>query len=229
MCSTHSRVKGRIPNPIFLSFLCMLIILMGSWLKAEEKPSLAIFPFVVERADDPARGAVCPVCKGIYGGGEVAPGAQNILTRELYGKMEALGTFRVIPLDKLEEARSRSDQMRLETNLVRSSIPLGRELNADFVMVAHLFRFEQRVGSSIGVEKPASVAFDLHLIRIRDGARVWDGTFDETQKALFDNLLRAGSFFKEGAKWVTAEELSAVGMDKVLKNLPGAKELEGKP
>jgi hypothetical protein len=229
MCRTHSRVKSRIPNLLFFSSLCMLIVLMGSWSKAEEGPSVAIFPFVVERTDDPARGAVCPVCKGIYGGGEVAPGAQNILTRELYGKMEALGTFRVIPLEKVEEARSRSVQMRLETNLVRSSVPLGRELNADFIMVAHLFRFQQRVGSSIGVEKPASVAFDLHLIRIRDGARVWDGGFDETQKALFDNLLRAGSFFKEGAKWVTAEELAAVGMDKVLKNFPEAKELEWKP
>ena len=229
MCGNHSRVKGRIPNFIFLSFLCMLIILMGSWIKAEEKPSLAIFPFVVEKADDPTRGAVCPVCKGTYGGGKVVPGAQNILTRELYGKMEALGTFRVIPLETVEEGRSHSDQMRLETNLVRSSIPLGRELNADFVMVGHLFRFEQRVGSSIGVEKPASVAFDIHLFRIRDGARVWDGAFDETQKALFDNLFRAGSFFKEGAKWVTAEALAAVGIDKVLKKLPGAKELEQKP
>ena len=119
--------------------------------------------------------------------------------------------------------------MRFETNPVRSSVPLGRELNADFVMVCHLFRFEERVGSSIGVEKPASVAFDLHLFRIRDGARVWDGAFDETQKALFDNLLRAGSFFKEGAKWLTAEELAAVGMDEVLKKLPGAEELEEKP
>jgi hypothetical protein len=229
MRRTHSRVKSRIPNLLFFSSLCMLIVLMGSWSKAAEGPSLASFPFVVERTDDPARGAVCPVCKGIYSGGEVAPGAQNILTRELYGKIEALGTFRVIPLEIVEEARSRSVQMRLETNLVRSSVPLGRELNADFIMVAHLFRFEQRVGSSVGVEKPASVAFDLHLIRIRDGARVWDGGFDETQKALFDNLLRAGSFFKEGAKWVTAEELAAVGMDKVLKNIPGAKELEWKP
>ena len=229
MCGAHSGFKGRIPRLIFLSFLCVLIILAVSRLKAEGKPSLAIFPFVVERTDDPARGAVCPVCKGSYGGGEIVPGAQIILTRELYGKMEALGTFRIIPPEKVEEARSHSDQMRLETNPVRSSVPLGRELNADFVMVCHLFRFEQRVGSSIGVEKPASVAFDLHLFRIRDGARVWDGAFNETQKALFDNLLRAGSFFKEGAKWVTAEELAAVGMDKVLKNLPGAKELEQKP
>jgi hypothetical protein len=92
-------------------------------------------------------------------------------------------------------------------------------------MVCHIFRFEQRVGSSIGVEKPASVAFDLHLFRIKDGAQVWDGTFDETQKALFDNLLQAGTFFRGGAKWLTAEELAALGMDKLLKKLPDAREL----
>ena len=106
MCGAHSGFKGRIPRVIFLSFLCVLIILAVSRLKAEGKPGLAIFPFVIERADDPARGAVCPVCKGSYGGGEIVPGAQNILTRELYGKMEALGTFRVIPPEKVEEARS---------------------------------------------------------------------------------------------------------------------------
>jgi hypothetical protein len=192
---------------------------------AEEAPSLVVFPFVVEKVEDRARGAVCPVCKGIYGGGEVAAGSQNILTRELYHKMEALGTFRVVPLEKVEELRSGSAQMRIETNPLRAAIPLAKELHADFVMVCHIFRFEQRVGSSIGVEKPASVAFDLHLFRIKDGAQVWDGTFDETQKALFDNLLQAGTFFRGGAKWLTAEELAALGMDKLLKKLPDAREL----
>ncbi len=63
-------------------------------------------------------------------------------------------------------------------------------------MVGILFRFEERIGSSLGVEKPASVAFDLHLFRLRDGVRVWDGKFDETQKPLFDNLLQIGSFIE---------------------------------
>jgi hypothetical protein len=212
-----------------LSFLSLFMVFPGSGSMAEETPSLAIFPFVVERGEDRARGAVCPVCKGIYGSGEVVAGAPIALTREIYQKMEALGTFRVIPVEKVEEARSGSIQMRLEPDPVRSAVPLGKELHADFVMVCHLFRFEQRVGSAIGVDKPASVAFDLHLFRTRDGARVWDGSFDETQKALFDNLLRAGAFFREGAKWVTAEELAAVGMDKLLKALPGARELLQKP
>ncbi len=202
---------------------------VGSGLMAEEATSLALLPFVVEKTEDRARGAVCPICKGVYGSGEVAPGAPIVLTRELYQKMEALGTFRVIPLEKVEEARPGSPQMRIETDPVRAAISWAKELRADFVMMCHLFRFEQMVGSSIGVEKAASVAFDLHLFRTRDGRQVWDGSFDETQKALFDNLLQVGTFFKEGAKWVTAEQLAALGMDRLLKRMPGARELLQKP
>ena len=228
MRASPSGFKG-LSRLIPLSILGFFMMLTGSGAMAEETPTLVIIPFVVEKTDDPARGAVCPVCKGIYGSGEVAPSSEMTLTRDLYQKVEALGTFRVIPFERVEEARSGSVQMRVETNPLRSAVPLGKELRADLVMVCHLFRFEQRVGSAIGVEKPASVAFDLHLFRTRDGARVWDATFDETQKALFDNLFQAGAFFKGGAKWVTAEELASLGMDKLFKKLPEARDLLQKP
>ena len=96
-------------------------------------------------------------------------------------------------------------------------------------MIGILFRFEERIGSSLGVEKPASVAFDLHLFRLRDGVRVWDGKFDETQRPLCDNLFQIGSFVRRKAKWLTAEELAEVGMEEMLKKFPGVKELEEKP
>jgi hypothetical protein len=216
---------------IFLLLPLFLVIHPASpELRAEEKPGLAIFPFYILRVEDPARGAFCPVCKEVHRSSAILPDVPKTLTRELYGKMEALGPFRVLPLDKMEETLSPGgNQKRFEASPVSTSVQLGRELNVDFVMVCILFRFEERVGSSLGVEKPASVAFDLHLYRVRDGQKVWDGDFDETQKALFDNLLQAGSFFRQGAKWLTAEQLAEGGMDGVLKKLPGAKELEGKP
>ena len=215
---------------VFLSLaLFSVVLLIGSESRAEEKPGLAIFPFYILRVEDPARGAFCPVCKEVHRSSAIVPDVPKTLTRELYGKMEALGPFRVLPLDKIEETLSAGNQKRFEASPASTSVQLGRELNVDFVMVCILFRFEERVGSSLGVEKPASVSFDLHLYRVRDGQKVWDGDFDETQKALFDNLLQAGSFFRQGAKWLTAEQLAEGGMDGVLKKLPGAKELEGKP
>jgi hypothetical protein len=177
---------------------------------------------------DPGRGVICPICKGVYSRGEILSGSKNILTRLLQQKMEAVGTFKVLPIDNVEEAISHWDKEPFEEKLVPSSIRLGKELNGDFIIVGFLFRFEERIGSSLGVEKPASVAFDFHFFRVRDGVEVWKGRFDETQRPLSENLLKIGSFFRRKASWLTAEELASVGMDEILKRLPAPQELEEK-
>ena len=192
----------------------------------EPKPELVILPFFIQRGEDPTRGEVCPLCKGLHQSGSVVPGSQNTMTRLLYEKMEALGTFTIFPLERVEGVLSRSDLKQFFEKPGSAAVLLGRELDADFVFVGYLFRFEQRVGSSMGVEKPASVGFDLHLVRVRDGKIAWTGKFDETQKPLSDNLLKIGTFFRRGAKWLTAEELASAGMGETLTALPGAKDLE---
>ncbi len=215
---------------LLVSFFMLGVILAWSNpLKAETKFSLAILPFIVERVEDRARGAVCPACSGLYARGDVSSGSKIYLTRLLQEKMEAMGTFKLLPLEKVEEALSKSDRREFDLNPVRSSIQLGRTLGMDFIFVGFLFRFEQRVGSAIGVDKPASVGFDVHLIRLRDRKMVWTGKFDETQKPLSENLLKMGSFVRRKASWLTAEELSSVGMDEMLMRFPGPKELEEMP
>jgi hypothetical protein len=196
---------------------------------AETKPTLAILPFLIERMDDPSRGAVCPVCGGVYKKGNILYGSQHTLAQLLQQKMETLATFKILPLEKVEEVFSKADKGQFELRPTRSAIQLAKELNVGFVFVGYLFRFEERIGSRIGAEKPASVGFEVHLLRVRDGKRVWDGKFDETQQALSENLLKIGSFVRRGAAWLKAEELSSVGMDEMLKRLPGAKELEEMP
>jgi hypothetical protein len=215
-------------------FLLLLLVLgmILAWdveLRAETKPSLAILPFFIERIEDPARGAVCPVCKGIYRKGDILPSSQNTLTRLLQEKMDDMGIFKVLPLEKVGEAISQSERRQFEINPMRSSIQLGKTLNVDFIFVGYIFRFEERIGSHIGAEKPASVGFDVHLIRLRDKKIVWDGKFDETQRPLSENLFKIGSFMRRKASWLTAEELSSVGMDEMLKRFPGPKELEEMP
>ena len=192
----------------------------------EPKPELVILPFFIQRGEDPTRGEVCPLCKGLHQSGSVVPGSQNTMTRLLYEKMEALGTFTIFPLERVEGVLSRSDLKQFFEKPGSAAVLLGRELDADFVFVGYLFRFEQRVGSSVGVDRPASVGFDLHLVRVRDGKIAWTVKFDETQKPLSDNLLKIGTFFRRGAKWLTAEELASAGMGETLAALPGAKELE---
>src|SRR4030042_1155270 len=214
---------------LLLLFMLGMILAWSDPLMAETKPSLSILPFFVERVEDPARGAVCPVCKGVYRQGSILAGSQNTLTRLLREKIEATGTFQILPSEKVEEALSKSDRRQFGLKPLRSSIQLGKTLNADFIFIGFVFRFEERIGSHIGAERPASVGFDVHLIRLRDEKMVWIGKFDETQRPLSENLLKMRAFVRRKASWLTAEELSSVGMDEMLKRFPGPRDLEEIP
>ncbi|OGP94583.1 MAG: hypothetical protein A2157_15960 [Deltaproteobacteria bacterium RBG_16_47_11] len=206
-----------------------MILAWSIELKAETKPSLAVLPFFIHRGEEPGKGASCPICRGVVQKGEILPGSQNTLTRLLQQKMEPMGTFKILPLEKVEEAFSQIERRQFELKPIRSFIQLGKTLDLDFIFIGILFRFEDRIGSHIGAEKPASVGFDVHLIRLRDEKMVWTGKFDETQKPLSENLLKIGSFVRRKASWLTAEELSNVGMDEMLRRFPGMKELEEMP
>jgi hypothetical protein len=211
---------------LLMFFMSGMLLSWSMEVRAETKPTLAILPFLVERIDDPSRGAVCPVCQGVYKRGNILSGSRRTLTQLLQQKMDTLETFKILPLEKVEDIFSRMDKGQFELRPIRSAIQLGRELSVDFIFVGYLFRFQERIGSRIGAERPASVGFDVHLLRVRDGKRVWNGKFDETQQALSENLLKLGSFVRRRASWLTAEELSSVGMDEMLQRFPGPKELE---
>jgi len=98
---------------------------------------------------------------------------------------------------------------------------VGKAFGSDAVLAGHIYRWQEREGTAIGVNRPASVAFDLHLIRPRDGAIIWRARFDKTQQSLSENLLDAETFFQSGGRWLTAEKLAILGLNKVLKNMPG--------
>ena len=224
MAMAFNRWRKRI---VLTSIFTLVAISWTATTRSEEKPPLAILPFFAERVEDPERGAaVCPLCKGIVKSGTILLGAQNTMTRLLYSKMGAMGTFTLLPEERVEETFFHSARDPFQQNPISSAVQLGKELDVDFVFVGYLFRFEERVGSSIGVEKPASVGFDLHLVRVRDGKVAWTARFDETQRPLSEDLRKFKSFMRRGAMWLTAQELASAGMSEALEKLPGVKELE---
>ena len=115
---------------------------------------------------------------------------------------------------------------RVSTNLLKQSLlqvflETGRELNADALMAGFVYRYRERVGYDYSVERPAAVAFEIHLISVRDGRTIWRGTFDKTQKSLMEDVFQASSFFRGGAKWLTARQLTKLGVDNIFKTFPG--------
>jgi len=87
--------------------------------------------------------------------------------------------------------------------------------------VGHLYRFRERRGEAFAVEQPASVALEIHLLRVEDGVLVWRGAFDRTQSSLMEDILQIASFYREKARWVTANELAEEGVEKILETFPG--------
>ncbi|MBW2247657.1 MAG: hypothetical protein JRF62_10810, partial [Deltaproteobacteria bacterium] len=84
----------------------------------------------------------------------------------------------------------------------------------------NIFRFRERVGGKYSVDLPASVAFDIHLIRVSDGRLLWNDHFDETQRPLSENLFQLGPFLQRKARWITANEMAVSGLKDVLKSFP---------
>ncbi len=92
-------------------------------------------------------------------------------------------------------------------------LEIGRALNADAIFAGYIYRFRERVGGEYSVDLPASVAFDIHLIRVEDGRVLWSAHLDETQKPLSDDLFRLGLFLRRKAKWITAKEMAISGLE----------------
>lgn len=105
---------------------------------------------------------------------------------------------------------------------------IGQTFSADAVLTGFVYRWRDREGTDYAVDRPASVAFDLYLIRPTDGAILWKGRFDKTQKSLSENLLDMDTFIKGGGKWMSAEKLAKLGLEgllaQFLKSGEGAKD-----
>ena len=161
----------------------------------------------------------CPICGKVFMTGKVAEDADNMLTEQLFVLLKDRKDIKLIPASQSQGVVSdllSEDKKRLsERNLL---IETGRNLNADLVLSGYIFRFSERVGGKYSVDLPASVAFDIHLIRVANGRLLWSDHFDETQRPLSENLFQLGSFLHRKAKWITAKEMAISGLEDMLKD-----------
>jgi uncharacterized protein YceK/TolB-like protein len=104
--------------------------------------------------------------------------------------------------------------------LNKSIAQTGKKLNADGILVGYLYRFARRVGTGASVDKPASVALDISLVRAADGAVIWKNSFDERQVSLSENMFNLGNYMTYGLSWYTAEQFSVLGLNEAMKAWP---------
>lgn len=141
--------------------------------------------FVVERADTAEiQQGKCPHCGRPLTGGNVHRNAEAMLLNILRERMVEKG---LVP----EEGRGTKRHIHL-----------------------YIYRFEERRGGNYAVDKPAAVAFHMHLMQGNTIGLTY--VFNERQQPLSENLFDIGKFVKRGAKWITASELAREGIDKGL-------------
>lgn len=124
-----------------------------------------------------------------------------------------------------------SSIMRSDSNLgikpIKMFQELGKRFGVDAVLIGYIYRWREREGREYGVSLPASVGFDLHLVSPGSGAILWTDKFDKTQRSLAENLFDFATFLHGGGKWMTAEELAMIGLERMLEEMPGGKTKKG--
>ena len=183
---------------------------------------IAVVPFVQIAPEESIVGiSRCPLC-GMTVNAAVSPGNAEKVVEGLF--LDQLN--KKIPKYKIiAEERVAGVYRWISTDSLRKPLrqvlrEVGNELGADGVVAGYVYRYRERKGVSYTVEQPASVAVEIHLLRVSDGALVWRGYFDKTQSSLMENLLQFASFYRRKGKWVTAEELAIEGLEQMIKTFP---------
>ncbi len=103
-----------------------------------------------------------------------------------------------------------------DANLQAIGAAVAKKLNADAALVGQVRVWQERVGSRLGANPPASVGFEVKLVA-SDGQLLWVGNYYEQQRPMGEDLL---GFIQRKGAFVTAEELATYGVEEVLEKFP---------
>ncbi len=147
---------------------------------------------------------------------------EKITERLFLERQRAAGKVRIVFPDRAGAAYQGAASGSFKAGAAEILRKVGQDLEVDGIVAGYVYRWRERKGLPYSVEKPASVAFDIHLYRASDGVLLWRGHFDQTQESLMENMLQISFFFREKGRWLTAEELAAAGMADVCRTFPVA-------
>ena len=209
--------------------LGVFVVFMPYALSAQENTNsvnrtvtrLAVIPFQAVTSQDTSSTVRCPICSSVNSSGSIDKGAERILEEIFTDKLRALKDVEIIPSERVAGVYQRISADFLKKPLMQIILGVGSELRADVLAVGYVYRYRERVGYDYSTERPASVTFEIHLISAKDGSTLWRGIFDKTQKSLMEDVFQVSSFFKGGAKWLTASELTQLGVDEVFSTFSG--------
>jgi hypothetical protein len=140
---------------------------------------------------------------------------ERYLTVSLYDAITAdVYRVKITPLQQSEKEFAKIKAETPNSYYREQAVAAGKSLGVDAVMIGVISEYNERQGSSIGVESPAGVKFSVEVLDTKSARLLWQYYFTETQKPLLQNVFEINKFFKRGGKWITADELAKEGARK---------------
>jgi len=162
----------------------------------------------------------CHVCELTFDPSDVTPDCDRVLTGFVQDFLEIRYGDKLIPLVQVMKAYRETPKDEFKDTPLVLAQRVGKALSANAMFLGTVWKYKDRIGGTRSVESPASVAFAVYLLEVETGNIVWNQTFAETQRSLFENILRAQTFFDQGGKWLTADELAQAGVKEIFKAFP---------
>jgi hypothetical protein len=174
---------------------------------------------------DPSDWAKDPITGAVFWAEPVPEGVAKEMTDILFDKMVERYGYSLVSPGQARGAFSEilASDRGLKLDAVGMVQEIGKAFGADGVLVGRIYRWQEREGTDYAVSRPASVAFNLLLVRPSDGAILWRGRFDKTQQSLSENLFDMSTFLHGGGRWMTARKLALMGLHETLARLPKGK------
>lgn len=190
-------------------------------LSGRQKMAVLGFMAALDEQDAPQT-VLDPLSGEVFSAEPVPSRVVHEMTGMLFDRLASREGHELIPPSQAMGAYSSLAYGNADLDLSTAKLiqKVGKALGANLVLVGYIYRWRERQGTDYAVNRAASVAFDLDLVRSSDGSVVWNAKFDKTQRSLLENILDLKTFLSGGGRWMTAKKLASVGLDRLLDQLP---------
>jgi hypothetical protein len=185
---------------------------------------LAVLPFQAGVADAGGEAVYSPLTGAAFMPGPVQEGAALFLDEALGRSLPDLTSREIVSVKVAGRVFERLRREDLSLPLRVAAVQAGQKAGADGVLIGCVYRFSERRGEIFAADRPASAAFDLALIRVSDGVVLWKNSFDETQRAVSEDLIEASQYMSRGVRWFSVQEWGDYGLEQILKRFPWRKD-----
>jgi hypothetical protein len=126
----------------------------------------------------------------------------------------------VVPVGDVRIALNLTDPNQAVPPARIISMVAAREFGVPAVLTGTVYRMRELAPDAMGASRAASVWYEVVLVKAPGAGRLWNASFNETQKPLNENIFNASKYPGGGMRWLRAEELARWGADELAREFP---------